>query len=235
MNEATYKKQSIAPDELNMDDEQIVHYLEQHPEFFELHSSLLNSLSIPHKAQGQTVSLIERQVASLRDENKHLKRQLDTIINNAGENEALMDKTKKLILSLITARSFDQLKLLVERSMTREFGSNCCRLWQVVENGTDLKTQRISVLDADKHLKRIVGDKHVKCGILKDQEKQWLFEEKAELIGSAATLPLFSENKLVGVLSIGNNDPDYYRNNMSTSLLSYLGSVIARVLTTLPE
>ncbi len=235
MNEATYKTPVTLLDDLELDEEQVARYLAQHADFFEHQATLLNSLSVPHPAHGETVSLVERQVASLRNENNQLKQQLGLLISNAGENDELLEKTKTLVLSLISAGSFEQLKLLVEQSMTREFGSNCCRLWRVMEGGYERKKQHLSEQYADKHLKRIIKDEHPNCGILKDDEKQILFDEKSSEVGSAATLPLFCDGKLVGILSIGNGDPDYYRNNMSTSLLSFIGAVIARILCDMPE
>ena len=232
MNEATNTQLETTLEELELSNEQVISYLEARLDFFEQNPTLLNKLTIPHPAQGQTVSLIERQVATLRDENTHLKQQLSLLINNARDNDELLEKSKNLILSLISAGSFDQLKLLVEQSMTREFGSTCCRLWRVVEGDFDAEKQLLNIQDAQRQLDRLIKDEHPHCGILKDEEKQVLFNTNAAEVGSAATLPLFSDNKLVGILSIGNSDEDYYRNNMSTSLLSYIGSVISRLLMT---
>ena len=47
----------------------IAEYLQQHPDFFERHGSVLAKLKIPHARGAAAVSLVERQVAVLRDKN----------------------------------------------------------------------------------------------------------------------------------------------------------------------
>ena len=43
----------------------VIEYLKKNPEFFDRNPRLLQSLSLPHESGG-TVSLVERQVATLR-------------------------------------------------------------------------------------------------------------------------------------------------------------------------
>ena len=57
-----------------MDENVIADYLQTHPEFFQRHSELLQTLQVPHQAG--TSSLIERQVAVLRDKVVTLKSNL---------------------------------------------------------------------------------------------------------------------------------------------------------------
>ncbi|MGL4601861.1 MAG: DUF484 family protein, partial [Plesiomonas sp.] len=52
--------------EINLLTEQAIsRYLAEHPDFFNRHAPLLNSLQIPHHSHG-AVSLIERQLLQLR-------------------------------------------------------------------------------------------------------------------------------------------------------------------------
>jgi len=51
--------------EAALSDASVRDYLEANPDFFERHSAILSSLSVPH-GSGEAVSLVERQVSMLR-------------------------------------------------------------------------------------------------------------------------------------------------------------------------
>ena len=78
----------------------VADYLRRHPHFFENKPSLLADLRIPHSA-GSAVSLVERQVAVLRDSNANLKTQLEGLIQVARENDKLNNLLHNLTLRLI--------------------------------------------------------------------------------------------------------------------------------------
>ena len=54
-----------------IDEEQVIDYIKDNPDFFIRHSSLLAEIEIPHES-GSAISLIERQLSVLRDKNKKL-------------------------------------------------------------------------------------------------------------------------------------------------------------------
>jgi hypothetical protein len=84
--------------------EQSIHdYLVAHPDFFERHSTLLSSLNLPH-ASGGAVSLVERQVAVLRQKDLKLERQLKELIEVARANDLLGAKIHELTMQLLDAR-----------------------------------------------------------------------------------------------------------------------------------
>ena len=64
-------------------DEAVHEYLSEHPDFFERHDDLLNSLRLPH-VTGGTVSLVERQVSMLRQKDLKLERRLRELLEVAG-------------------------------------------------------------------------------------------------------------------------------------------------------
>ena len=51
-----------------LSDDDVVRYLRNHGDFFGRHPTLLTDLSLPHDS-GQAISLVERQVAILRERN----------------------------------------------------------------------------------------------------------------------------------------------------------------------
>jgi uncharacterized protein YigA (DUF484 family) len=84
--------------------EQVEQYLREHPEFFNDHLPLVASLRIPHAA-GPAVSLIERQVTVLRDQNQQYKRKLMDLVQVGRDNDALHRNLHQLTLALMRAGS----------------------------------------------------------------------------------------------------------------------------------
>ena len=67
------------------------------------------------------------------------------------------------------------------------------------------------------------------CGQFEKSELETLFPDFSKSVASAAIAPLASAGP-IGVLAIGNRDPDYYRSSMGTLFLSYIAEVLNRVL-----
>ncbi len=62
--------------DITLSAESVVAYLTANPEFFIQNQSVLKQLTIPHALEGNVHSLIERQVALLREENNELKKSI---------------------------------------------------------------------------------------------------------------------------------------------------------------
>jgi len=215
-----------APEQEQATPQQVADYLISHPDFLEIHSYLLTELTVKHQS-GQSISLVERQVSALRQENQQLKQQLNTLINNAKQNDQILEKTKTLILDLVGSSSRDEVQSRIENVLIDDFGSSACKLWLL---GDEAHANQLSYQESKSDLARFANKDHAYCGLLREQEKQRLFAEQSEQVGSAAVLPLRNNNKLIALLAIGNTDKNYYRENMSTSLLDYIGQVTATLL-----
>ena len=85
-----------------LSEQAVYDYLEANPDFFEHHSALLSRLELPHGAGG-AVSLVERQVAMLRQKELKLQRQLKELIDVARDNDLLVAKIHELCLQLLAA------------------------------------------------------------------------------------------------------------------------------------
>jgi hypothetical protein len=72
-----------------IEEEALAEYLQMNPEFFERHAGLLTKLKLTHNRGAATVSLIERQVAALRDKNQSLEARLRELIEVARSNATL--------------------------------------------------------------------------------------------------------------------------------------------------
>jgi uncharacterized protein YigA (DUF484 family) len=212
--------------QLNEDNENsVAAYLSKHPEFFERHAGLLETLQVPH-ARGGTVSLVERQIANLRRQSGHYRDQLNELIVVARENEKLQNQLHQLTLSLIEARSYDELVEVLSSRLHAEFQATSVVLRLFSPTGQPSDFSDDEAFHAFEHFFALGTPI---CGRLKRDQLQLLFTENAEVIKSTALVPL-KHGDMMGLLAIGSDDSDRYHTGQSTDYLKNMGEVVSRVL-----
>ena len=95
-------------------EEKVTEYLLENRDFLKDHPEILTEMELPHEA-GEAVSLIERQVGQLREQNQKLTGQLNQLIRVATDNEALMHRLHELTLELMVIA--DLLHTIVSHSL----------------------------------------------------------------------------------------------------------------------
>ena len=213
----------------------IVKYLETHPDFFERHPELLRNLRLPHES-GQAISLIEKQVAVLREQNTGLKSKLDRLIHHAKTNEQLSERINSLLLSLLDADSLDTVLEIIEKRLSRDFNADAVVI-RLFNTGHPAMAAHPEVLDWDEPalgaFEKIIAGRKPICGSLKPGQLESLFSDEAGNIGSAALIPLVKNDHSTtcyGMLAIGSHDHLRFRSDMGTMFLKHLGDILARVL-----
>ncbi|OBX03389.1 hypothetical protein QV05_00160 [Gallibacterium genomosp. 1] len=94
--------------EINADFEQQIHdYLNDHPNFFARHLSLLDKMQIPHQRKGM-ISLVEAQLGRQREKIATLEQQLYQISNTVQQNEKLFFSLLPLQKALLQADNFTE-------------------------------------------------------------------------------------------------------------------------------
>ena len=220
---------SIHQNKDKVTEQQVTEYLKKHPAFFEQHLELLTEMDLPHQS-GSAISLVERQVAVLRERNMDMRHRLSSLLDNARENDRLFDKTKRLVLSLLECNDLGDLVDALYYSFDKEFNIHYTRLILFGNNATPSSAARVvSINDARDHIgKRLKSTKSVSGGI-DIKECEYLFDDDSHNIGSAA-LAVLQYGSPLGVLVIGNQDPAYYRSSMGTLFLGYIAEVLNRLL-----
>ena len=219
---------------LPITDDDVAEYLRQNTQFFIDRPSLLADIHLPHQT-GDAISLVERQVSVLRDRNKEMRQRLYALLENARTNDKLFEKSKRLILSLLEAQDINDLLNALSDSFENDFGIQYTMIVlfdEHIGNHQIACRQSVQILPlstAQQVLGTIISNNQTVCGQLDIEEQQLIFQGNADAIGSTAITPLASAQPL-GVLAIGNDDPDYYRSSMSTLFLSYIGDVLNRLL-----
>src|SRR6056297_1271828 len=108
---------------------QVIVYLRNHPDFFQQHSHLLSELHLRHESGG-AISLVERQVAILRERNMVMRRRMNELMQTAKNNDELFSKTRTLTLELLRVDSWHELNEVLATFVLTDFHADfvCCHL-----------------------------------------------------------------------------------------------------------
>lgn len=217
-------------------EEAVAHFLQTHPEFFERHSRLLAQLRLPHQVSGSAISLIERQVDILRERNRKLERKLRELVEVARANDSLAQKIHTLAHDLIGLSERASVMEVVEQALRLEFGADQSVL-VLFDNGEAGSAEppgrflrRVRRDDpAIKAFDTFMSNGRSRCGQIRDAQRDFLFGEETNEIGSAALVPLGKECE-IGLLAIGSHDANHFHPTKSTDFLSRLGTLVSRAL-----
>jgi len=216
--------------------EQAVHdFLAAHPDFFEHNAKLLSTLHLPH-ASGGAISLVERQVSMLRQKDLKLERQLKELIEVARANDVLSAKIHELTLQLLAASDLQSTIAAIEEAMRSGFDADQAVLvvFGEPEAFADMSAGRffhvVARKDATlKPFSTFLNGNGARCGRIRDSQREFLFHNDAEEIGSAALVPL-GKGAEIGFLAVGSVDSERFHPGMSIDFLTRLGDLIAGAL-----
>jgi len=224
-----------------LSDKEVIEYLQAHPDFFITHTHLLADLVVPHESGG-AVSLIERQVAVLRDQNRQARRELAELVQIARDNDRLNECLQRFALAVMGCATlseifntlYDTLRsdLNADAVVLRLFGNGAAVLedaelvnaaW-VARDAAELEIFR-KILEAGKPV----------CGRLSPAQLHYLFGSQAKDIASAVLLPLHPGGQdgsplSYGLLAIGSHNGERFHPAMGTVFLSHLSALLSRAL-----
>jgi uncharacterized protein YigA (DUF484 family) len=214
----------------------IADYLLQNPEFFERHASVLAKLKLPHSRGAATISLVERQVAVLRDKNDKLEARLRELIEVARDNDVLAGKIHRLACRLLRARESATLIDSLEASLREDFGAS---EWVLLLSSptqsdfTKVSSRHLRIVDAAvaelKMFETLFESGRPRCGQIRDSQRDYLFGAGTIEIGSAALVPLGSQ-PIAGLLAIGSPDTERFHPTMSTEFLARIGQLVSEAV-----
>lgn len=219
-----------------LDEDIVAEYLQAHPDFFERHDVLLSSMKIPHRTGG-AVSLVERQVATLRQKNLQLERKLRDLVEVAHSNDALSDKVHDLATQLLAAGSRAQAVKISEQLLRSSFSVDTAVL-VLFETDTVGEFERggrfLRLIERNDRamgpFRTFLESGAARCGTIRDSQREFLFGPDADEIGSAALIPL-GERAATGFLAIGSRDINYFHPGKSMDFMNRLGDLLGCALT----
>jgi len=209
----------------------VISFLRTNPDFFSEHEYLLNEIKLPH-ASGNAVSLVQRQISLLREERDHYHSQLMELIDTARENGHYFEKSRKLLMNLLDARSIDEIHQFLEQSFVDDFQVDFYSL-VVFARKQDFPDSQFQVV-AREEIERfmpveILQNRQAWCGQLEQTPNEMIFREQAGQVKSSALAPVKSE-VILGLLSIGSKDPDYFHSHLDSVFLTYISESLGKLL-----
>jgi hypothetical protein len=211
----------------------VAEFLEKHPDFFMEHPDLLSRLEIPHTGSGDAVSLVERQVMVLREQNQQAKKQLHELIEIARQNEELARRMHKLALTLMDAAEPKDIFSTLYDNLRKNFHADkvTVRLFAEPAFIDTYAGPEFAGTNADEKtlFKTMLEKLEPVCGRMKQQQQVFLFGDDGNEIASSVMVPLHGPG-WGGVLSIGSFDPQRFQPGMGVELLANLGEVLSFIL-----
>jgi uncharacterized protein YigA (DUF484 family) len=182
------------------------------------------------------VSLVERQVAALREKNQALESRLRELIDVARSNDALAAKIHRLVCRLVRARTAPALLDSMETSLREDFGASEWLLLLAPTRATSftgIDSRHLRLLDPTspelKMFDTLFESARPRCGQIRDSQRDFLFGAGTVEIGSAALVPLGREVGF-GLLAIGSPDAQRFHPTMSTDFLARIGELVSEAV-----
>lgn len=209
----------------DLNEERVANFLNKNRDFFHVFPNLLNELSIPHPESGKAVSLLERQIYQLRHQRDELKVEVDTLMDIAGENGALLHKVRDFTRELMSRRSEQAVMDCVLDEMKSRFEVEAVALvtWEVPEISLHGMTQLGVSQSWVEALKTTLSASEPACGVLENDWQRGLFHNK-ELMKSVCLLPL-GEKRVWGVLALGSTSERFHA-DLGTYFLKIMAEMV---------
>ncbi|MEA5444978.1 DUF484 family protein [Gammaproteobacteria bacterium AB-CW1] len=219
------------------DEASVIDYLNSQPDFFDRHPELVSRLRVPHHS-GEAVSLVEKQVAVLRQQNRQLERRLVDLVDVARSNDSLIDRMHQLALALVTASDRQELVAGLDDVLRNRFDADeviICLFADRSDDGGDSPARLVHPEDPGlSAFRNFLRGGRPQLGRLSEAQLAFLFGEKAEgRVGSAALVPLGADASQ-GMIAIGSRNKDHFSATQGTLFLERMADLVAATLARQP-
>ena len=173
----------------------------------------------------------------LEAENSSLRRQLETLLHEARQNQDKMRRFDQLERLLIGAGSLLELVRLLLTEYKLAFGLDFVTLalldrdheaTRILEGGLGEACSGLTLMPSPAPLESLYGESRQPfLGAFSAPDHQPHFNSPPGAIASVALLPLMRQGELIGSLHFGSADPDRYRAGCATDFLERLAQIVA--------
>lgn len=207
--------------------EEVAQFFRTHPQFFDQHPELLESIYVPHPYGGRAIPLSERQILSLRERVKVLEAKLGELLKFGEDNDAISEKVHRFAAGLLGARDFAAAAQALQFHLREDFSVPhvALRLW-----GRPLPAGAPEGAAVDDELRaRVEAMAAPLCGPAAGSPFLPWFGDAHEHVRSLALVPL-GQTKAVGLLALGSEDAQRFYAEMGTLYLRRIGELTAAAL-----
>jgi uncharacterized protein YigA (DUF484 family) len=203
-----------------MESKDIALYLQNNPNFFEDYADMLADISIPHPYSGRTISLGERQLLVLREQNKNLERRLSELMQIAEGNNVLQKKVHQFTLALFGTRDLASLQTIITQNLHDIFlvAHTVLHLWKDFPPSSEV----LAFVDNQMHP---VCSHHALHDTL-----PWFHVSPEISLRSFAYLPLHTNGQSIGLLILASEDAQRFYPDMGTLHLQVIAEVASCAL-----
>ena len=215
----------------DIDEQSVIDYLKQHPDLLDRHPEVLSELAISHES-GHAVSLVERQLKVLREENKSLQSKLNELVYIARENEELSQRFHRLSLELMTHDNLHDVIALIRDQIQTFFYTDYVSFYFADDLQIDLATASSPVIDPNSthatEIKSWMNAREPVFGPFDPGLRKHLFNDPAQ-IPSCVVIPIY-HTRNYGLLALGSKSPDRFKEGMGSLFLLQLGDLVSSKL-----
>jgi len=207
-----------------MSPEDVAQFLKVHPNFFDEHADLLDSIMVPHPHGGRAIPLAERQMVSLREKLRLLEGRLAELIRYAEENDAISEKVHRLAVALSAARDFPAMTASLYFHLREDFAVPhvALRIWGKSVPMDFAESAQVS--EPQREAAAAMGAPQ--CGDAAGNAFAAWFGEAAQQVRSLALVPL-GQTTVIGMLALGSEDAQRFYPEMGTLYLRRIGELAA--------
>ena len=221
-----------------LSDETVANFLTNNPDFFHRNPTILAEMSLPHNS-GHATSLIERQVAILRERGIQTRHKLGELIEAAKENDNLLNTTQSLVIDLINAGSLNNIFTLLQSELHNKFSVESASVILITDTDTQNRYSIDATFfqdtnDAEETISGIVNNNQSLCGSLRETEADFIFNDTQYAIGSAAIASKKIERStgadIIVMLAVAHHNADHYNSDTGTLFLDYLCDILTALV-----
>ena len=215
-----------------LDDQAVADYLLANPDFLMERRKLLTQLNIPHPAGG-AVSLVERQVEVLRQENRKLEQRLVDWMEIARSNDRLLAHLHELAIAILSEEGLEKRLEVLIQQLNSDFGADEAVLVRVGNGHGAAHIRYLPRTDdgLDGILETLESGRPM-CRPLSEKRRERLFPGNKRLT-SAAFVPL-GVGAGNGILVLASNEPRHFHPSLDTTYLARLGELVTAALAARP-
>ncbi|HYG54646.1 MAG TPA: DUF484 family protein [Burkholderiales bacterium] len=211
-----------------MSPDDVARFLRTHPQFFDQHADLLESIHVPHPYGGRAIPLAERQTVALREKVKLLEGKMAELIRFGEENDSISEKVHRLSVALVGAPDFPALARALYFHLREDFAVPhvALRVWAKAVPADFEEAGAVG--EEERRQAEMMGAPQ--CGNAAGNPFVAWFRDAAEHVRSVALVPL-GQTAVFGLLALGSEDPKRFYPDMGTLYLRRIGELCAAGVT----